>query len=206
MRQHSGGIVRRRARRACRLFEIALLAKRGAALREALAFTLDPGDPRSPLRNLGFGHAPFRFDPGVIGSGLGQRKLGGAACAFHILQLGGQRRARLFIGFQRGFAFGQFAFQPRQRFCRVAGQPVRFAAVLFQPRALAVKVCQPLFRRFKLAGERRHAVAMRTGIVTPVGQRITGLRQRFSAGRLRRLRGSARLLGAGYPIFRCFRL
>ena len=61
------------------------------------------------------------------------------------------------------------------------GQPVRLAAIFLEPLVLALKVCQPLFGGFELAGECRHAVTMRGAIIAAVCQFIACFSELFRA-------------------------
>ena len=98
-----------------------LVRQRGAPFGHPPPFRLDPVEPAARLRDRGFGHAPFGFDPGIVCGRAGQREFGGAAVAFGLLMRAFERGALFFVARQRLFALGQFAFEPRQRFGGIAG-------------------------------------------------------------------------------------
>ena len=168
---------------------------------------LTPGlaiEPRKALlgrSQFGIGDAPFGFDPGLVGSRLGQRQFGLAQVAVGIVERGGNDRAALFVGGELLLAVGQFAFELCQRGGGVLGQAVGIAAVFLQPLVLAVEVLEPFFGGFQLAGQLGHAVAMGAGIVAPVGQFVAGLGQGIGRAVLRVLRRFHRGLGFGHAGF-----
>ena len=190
-----------------------LARQRGALFGHAPSLCLDPVEPRARLRDRSFGDAPFSLDPGIVGSRARQREFGGAAVALGLFASAFQRRAAFLVGGQRLFAFGEFAFEPRQRLGGVPRQAVGIAAVGLEPRLLAVEIGQPLFGGLELAGQRGHAVAMRAGIVAAIGLFLARFGQPFRGpalrllrlvgGRLRLVHARFRIGGSGLGLFGC---
>ena len=171
-----------------------------------LRFAIDPRQTQLSGGQLGLGDAPFGFDPGLIGGRLGQGQFGVAQGPVSIVEAGGDQWPALFIGDQRRFACGQFAFEPGERFGSVAGQAVSLAAIFLEPLVLAFKVGEALLSRFKLVGQRGHPVAVRAGIVAPVGQFLARLGQRLRGSVLGLLRRLHRGLCSGDARFCAHRL
>ena len=146
----------------------------------------------------------------MISGCIGQRQLSRARGALRILGLARNLRAAGFVFFQRRFARGDITLQPRERFGCIAGHAPGIAAIFFKTGLLTVQVGQTLFCRFKLAGQRSHAVPMRAGIIAAVRQLIAGFRSSMRCFRLRLLRFVCCLLGCGYAFigllrgFACF--
>ena len=139
----------------------------------------DAIEPRSHLRQLGLGDAPFGLDAGVVGGRLGQRQLDGTGRALGILGLGGDLRPPRFVGGERLFAGFQLRLEPLECIGGIAGQPVGIATIRFELRLLPVEVGQALLGGFELMGQRRHPVAVRARIVAPVGELVARFGKRL---------------------------
>ena len=179
----------------CRLFALragsgdggiglAILAQRGQRCGVPRGFLLKPLQPRARLRKFGLGDAPFGFDPGLGGGGLSLLQLGGTGGALRPFERCGESRALGLGSSALRFAAGQFAFEPGQRIGSILSQPASFAAIRFEPFALAVEIGEALLGAFQLARQRRHPVAVGGRIVAAVGKRIAGFGKRLSGGML----------------------
>ncbi|HSJ95646.1 MAG TPA: hypothetical protein VLC53_01155, partial [Myxococcota bacterium] len=135
----------------------------------------NPLEPVARLRHFGLGDAPFGLDPRVVRGRLGKRQFGRAAGALGFLDIGGNCRAPLLVGSECLLASFEVGLQLVHRRRGIAGQAVGLDAVLLEPRLLPVEVGKALLGRFELAGERRHPVAVRAGVVAPVGQLVARL-------------------------------
>ena len=175
-----------------------LARQRRAAFGHPAPFRRSTVEPGSDLRDFRFSDAPFGFHPGIVGSRACQREFGGAAVALGLFMRAFECGPLFFIARQRLFARGQLAFEPRQSFGGILGQPVGFAAVGLEPRLLPVEIGEPLLRRFELAAQRRHAVAMRAGIVAAIGLFVARFGQRLGGTALRLLRRIGLLLRFGH--------
>ncbi len=133
---------------------------------------VEPCEPRRGLAHFGFGHAPFGLDPGVVGGGLGQRQLGRAAGALGILGRASELRPPRLVGCKGCLAGRKVLRELLERFGGIAGQPVGLEAILLEPRLLPVEVGEALLGCLELARQRRHAVPVRAGVVTPVGELV----------------------------------
>ena len=134
----------------------------------------------------------------MISGCIGQRQLSRARGALRILGLARNLRAAGFVFFQRRFARGDITLQPRERFGCIAGHAPGIAAIFFKTGLLTVQVGQTLFCRFKLAGQRSHAVPMRAGIIAPISQFVTGFRNSMGCFSLRLLGFVRRFLSSRY--------
>ena len=138
----------------------------------AALFCAKPSQPLFGGAQCGIGNAPFGLDPGLVCGCLGESQFGTAQRPIGITQRGREQRAALLIGQQSRFAAGQILFQSGKRRGSVLRQPVGIAAVFLKPLVLAIKILEALLGSFELAGQLRHAVAVRGAIIAPVGQLV----------------------------------
>ncbi len=154
------------------LLRIACAGQGFALGRKALGFARKPFQPCFGLRDFGLRDAPVGFHASMVRRRLGQRQFGRAARPLAILKLGGKIRALGLVSFQRGFTIAQRGLKVFKSLGRILCHAVSFELVFLQPFLLPIEIAQALFRCFKLAGERGHAVSVGAGIIAAVRQLI----------------------------------